>query len=114
MSKEQLFIHKWYTLIIVTFIILLALIDVKILYFVWIVPTFLIQLSQYNFNYFGHMYGYRNFNTADDSKNNKWLFPAILGEAWHNNHHGNPLSLTTQTRWWEIDPAGYIIRIIKK
>ena len=114
MTPVQLFIHKWYMLIILSFIVLLGLINIELLYFAWIVPIFLIQLSQYNFNYFGHMYGYRNFNTADDSRNNKWLFPAILGEAWHNNHHGNPLSITTQLRWWEFDPAAFIIRIIKK
>ena len=100
--------------IILLFVVLLAVIDIKILYFGWIVPVLLIQISQYNFNYFGHMHGYRNFNTKDDSRNNKWLFPAILGEAWHNNHHGNPNAISTQTRWWEFDPAGSIIRMIKK
>jgi hypothetical protein len=37
-----------------------------------------------------------------------------MGDAWHNNHHGNPLGITTKEKWWEIDPAGGIIRIVKK
>jgi stearoyl-CoA desaturase (delta-9 desaturase) len=37
-----------------------------------------------------------------------------MGDAWHNNHHGNPASMTTQFKWWEIDPAGYLIRVIRK
>jgi len=114
MTPEQLFIHKWYMLFLVSFVAVLALINIEILYFGWIVPVFLIGLSQYNFNYFGHLHGYRNFDTADNSRNNTWLFPAILGEAWHNNHHGNPALITTQVHWWEIDPAAFIIRIIKK
>ena len=114
MTPVHLFLHKWYMAIILLFVVLLAVIDLKILYFGWVVPILLIQISQYNFNYFGHMHGYRNFNTKDDSRNNKWLFPAILGEAWHNNHHGNPNAISTQTRWWEFDPAGSIIRMIKK
>jgi len=114
MTPAQLFVHKWYMAIILLFVTLAAVVDIRILYFAWIVPTFLIQISQYNFNYFGHMYGYRNFDTTDDSRNNKWLFPAILGEAWHNNHHSNPMAITTQVKWWEFDPAGNIIRIIKK
>jgi stearoyl-CoA desaturase (delta-9 desaturase) len=114
MTKEQLFIHKWYILIMLAFIILFALINVELFYFVWVVPAFLIQVSQYNFNYFGHMFGYRNFDTKDDSRNNIWLFPILLGEAWHNNHHANPKNTSTTVRQFEIDPLQWFIKLIKK
>ena len=114
MSKEHLFIHKWYILIILSFVALFASINVELLYFVWIVPAFLIQISQFNFNYFGHMYGYRSFETSDDSRNNKWLFPILLGEAWHNNHHYDAKNYSMKKKSYEYDPMSKIIEIIKK
>jgi len=114
MTKEQLFIHKWYMAIILLFVILFVVINIEALYFVWIVPVFLVQLSQNNFNYFGHTSGYRNFATSDDSRNNKWLFPIILGEAWHNNHHANPKDCSTQVNSTEYDPVMKLISVIKK
>lgn len=114
MSKEQLFIHKWYIAIILSFVCMIALVNVELLYFVWVLPAFLVHLSQTNFNYFGHMNGYRNFQIKDDSRNNIYLFPIILGEAWHNNHHNNPTSVTTKIKPYEYDPVALFIYIIKR
>lgn len=114
MTKEQLFIHKWYMAIVLTFVIVLATISIQALYFAWILPAFLVHLSQNNFNYFGHMNGYRNFDTKDDSRNNIYLFPFILGEAWHNNHHAKPSNSTTKVNANEYDPLSAFIDVIKK
>lgn len=114
MNKEQIFMHDYYFAIILVFVGLLSLISIQLAYFVWVLPVFLIQLSQNSFNYFAHTYGYRNYETTDTSTNNVFLWPLIMGDAWHNNHHGNPAVMSTQLKWWEIDPAKYIIRIIEK
>lgn len=114
MTAEHLFIHKWYILLLAIFCLLFVIIDPVIFYFAWVLPAVLIQLSQGTFNYFGHMKGYRNFETTDDSKNNKWLFPLILGEAWHNNHHANPKDYSTTVKSHEYDPLVKIIDSIKK
>ena len=114
MTKEQLFIHKWYMAIVLSFVVALAIINLELLYFIWVLPAFLVHISQNNFNYFGHTSGYRNFVTKDDSRNNIWLFPFILGEAWHNNHHANPKDCSTQVKDKEYDPVMIIISIIKK
>lgn len=37
-----------------------------------------------------------------------------VGDGWHNNHHANPGNWTTQEKWWELDPCGWIIYLIKK
>lgn len=113
MTKEQLFIHKWYLIILLTFVILMSFISLETLYFTWILPAFLVHLSQNNFNYFGHMNGYRNFETKDDSRNNVFLFPFILGEAWHNNHHADPKNYSTQVNKLEYDPLSKFINLIK-
>lgn len=114
MVKEQLFIHKWYIAIVLTFVAILASFNLQLLYFAWVLPAFLVHLSQNNFNYFGHMNGYRNFDTKDDSRNNVWLFPFLLGEAWHNNHHHSPKNYTTKTTKYEFDPVAVVIDMVKK
>jgi len=54
-------------------------------------------------NSFSHMWGYRNYETREDSRNN-WLFALLTnGEGWHNNHHADPRSAKHGHRWWEID-----------
>ena len=50
-----------------------------------------------------HIWGYRNYETREDSTNN-WLFALLTnGEGWHNNHHADPRSAQHGHKWWEID-----------
>ncbi len=50
-----------------------------------------------------HMWGYRNYETREDSRNN-WLFALLTnGEGWHNNHHADPRSAQHGHQWWEFD-----------
>lgn len=112
MTPEQLFIHKWYMLLLLPILIVFALIDLQLFYWAWLVPAMLIQLSTNNFNYFGHTTGYRNYETKDQSRNNALLWPIILGEAWHNNHHADAKNYSTKHKFWEIDPLTWIIKVI--
>lgn len=112
MTKYHLFVHKFYFLIIMTFILALAIIDVNVLYFGYIIPTFLVHISQNLFNYYGHKKGYRTYETKDNSTNNIWLFPLILGECWHNNHHHSPKYHSTKNLKKELDPLNYIIQLV--
>lgn len=59
-----------------------------------------------------HMWGYRNFHSADQSRNN-WL-AAILafGEGWHNNHHTFQGSAKHGMRWWEFDATYVLIKAL--
>jgi len=113
MTPEQLFIHKWYMILLLPIVICIGLIDLQFLYWAWIVPAMLIQLSTSNFNYFGHTYGYRNYETTDQSRNNILLWPIILGEAWHNNHHGDAKNYSTKHKPWEIDPLSWVIKLVR-
>jgi stearoyl-CoA desaturase (delta-9 desaturase) len=73
--------------------------------------SFLIQTSVTHLSWAG----YRNYSVKDNSVNVPWLFPLILGEAWHNNHHGEARNANYGGRkWWELDPTYWIIQIIKK
>lgn len=59
-----------------------------------------------------HMWGYRNFHSSDQSRNN-WL-AAILafGEGWHNNHHMFQGSAKHGLLWWEIDLTYMLIKLL--
>jgi stearoyl-CoA desaturase (delta-9 desaturase) len=113
-SREHLFVHKYYLLIVLSFIAVLGMFSLEMLYFCYIIPCFFVQVSQSIFNYFGHIAGYRNFDTNDNSRNNSWLFPLILGEAWHNNHHYDSKSANTKVKSNEWDPLGILITLVKK
>lgn len=113
-NPAQLFINNYYLLIILVWLLLLSTISIELAYFSWIVPITFIQFSQNCFNYFAHTHGYRNFQTRDCSTNNPYLWPFILGDAWHNNHHGNAEQVSTKIKWFELDPVATFIKLVRK
>jgi fatty-acid desaturase len=60
-----------------------------------------------------HMWGYRNYETDDDSRNNAIIAFFSNGEGWHNNHHADPRSARHGHMWWEIDVAWLTIRFLE-
>lgn len=114
MNKEQIFINDWYVAFVLAWILFLALFGFDAFYFIWALPVFVNQMTQDLFNYFAHVRGgYRNSNSDDDSQNVVWLWPFILGEAWHNNHHSSPRAWDFKQRWWELDPVSWLVRLVK-
>ncbi|NNE00631.1 MAG: acyl-CoA desaturase [Pirellulaceae bacterium] len=64
-------------------------------------------------NSLAHVFGYRNYETRDHSKNN-WLVSLWShGEGWHNNHHAEPRSAAHGHRWWEFDMSWRIIQFLE-
>ena len=59
------------------------------------------------------LWGYRNHETKDGSRNNALVGLLAAGEGWHNNHHHDPASACNQHRWWELDPTWYHIRLLQ-
>jgi fatty-acid desaturase len=60
-----------------------------------------------------HMWGYRNYETTDDSRNNWWVAMVSYGEGWHNNHHAYPRLAMHGHRWWEFDVTYMMIRMMR-
>jgi len=114
MTSEHLFYHNYYLAFIIVWAVLLAVVGFDVLYFAYALPLLGIQFSQNSFNYFAHKYGYRNHNTKDDSTNNLLLWPFIMGDAWHNNHHNNLAKPTTKEQWWELDPVITVAKMVSK
>jgi stearoyl-CoA desaturase (delta-9 desaturase) len=50
-----------------------------------------------------HLWGYRNYETRENSRNNWLIALGTNGEGWHNNHHADPRTAQHGHRWWEID-----------
>lgn len=64
-------------------------------------------------NSFAHRFGYTNYDTGENSRNN-WLFAlATNGEGWHNNHHADPRSAKHGHRWWELDVTYLTLRCLE-
>ena len=58
--------------------------------------------------------GYRNFDTPDDSRNNRLIATVLLGEGWHNNHHRNPRAARHGIRRSEPDPIHGGLRVLER
>jgi stearoyl-CoA desaturase (delta-9 desaturase) len=77
------------------------------------VRTVLVWHITWSVNSATHLWGYRNFETRDDSRNN-WLVALLSnGEGWHNNHHAQPRSAAQGMRWWELDVSYLTIRALE-
>lgn len=65
-------------------------------------------------NSLSHMFGYQNYETKEDSRNNWFVALLSVGEGWHNNHHEDPSAASVQHRWWELDLSYYEIKLMEK
>jgi stearoyl-CoA desaturase (delta-9 desaturase) len=59
-------------------------------------------------NALAHRFGYRNYATPDDSKNNTAVALLVFGEGYQNNHHHRPRSAKFSVKWFELD-LGYAL-----
>jgi len=60
-----------------------------------------------------HIWGYRNYDTDDDSRNLWWVAMLTYGEGWHNNHHDQQRAARHGHRWWELDVTWLTIRVMR-
>jgi len=84
-------------------------------WFIWgvCVRTVFVFHSTWFVNSASHTWGYQNFDTGDNSKNNWWVALLAFGEGWHNNHHAQQRSAAHGMRWWEIDFSYLSIRFFE-
>lgn len=66
-------------------------------------------------NWCGHMWGYRNHDLPDSSKNTPIFSTLMLGELFQNNHHKHPENPNFGgPRWFEFDPLYPCILLLAK
>jgi stearoyl-CoA desaturase (delta-9 desaturase) len=83
--------------------------------FVWgvIVRTVVVWHITWSVNSLTHVWGYKNYPTDDNSRNN-WLVGWVaMGEGWHNNHHADQRSAAHGHKWWEFDATWWTVRALE-
>ena len=74
------------------------------------VRTVIAWHATFSVNSFSHIWGFRSYDTADNSRNNPIVGLLALGEGWHNNHHAFPRSARHGFTWWQFDLTWMLIR----
>jgi fatty-acid desaturase len=74
--------------------------------------TVLVWHATWSVNSVLHLWGYRNYDTPDNSRNNLLIALFTNGEGWHNNHHADPRSARHGHSWREPDLAWLAIRAL--
>lgn len=77
------------------------------------VRAVLLWHSTWFINSVTHLWGYRRFETTDNSRNLWWAALLTYGEGWHNNHHAYPNVAKAGWRWWELDVTWWAIRLLQ-
>ncbi|HEX7883710.1 MAG TPA: acyl-CoA desaturase, partial [Afipia sp.] len=82
--------------------------------FVWggALRTVFVWHTTWAVNSVTHIWGYRSYNTPDDSRNNPIIGLLAGGEGWHNNHHADPTSARHGHKWWEFDLSWTTIQLL--
>jgi stearoyl-CoA desaturase (delta-9 desaturase) len=91
-----------------------ALFGLTVLVWGVFVRTVLVWHITWSVNSVTHLWGYRCFETGENSRNN-WLIGILAaGEGWHNNHHACQRSARHGVRWWELDISYLTIRLLER
>ncbi len=90
----------------------LATSGLQLLVWGFVVSTVLLIHATLCINSLAHLYGSRDFDTEDQSRNNLFLSIITLGEGWHNNHHYYAGSARQGFYWWQIDITYYLLKMM--
>lgn len=106
-------IQQYYLRIYLTTLLVATLVDPRITVYFFLLP------AMWSFHASGfvtvilHRFGYRNFETPDESRNSR-LAALLVGSPFHNNHHANPGRYNDAVKPGEFDLHGVIIHRILK
>lgn len=86
-----------------------------VLGFLWggLVRMFLLHHTTWSINSVCHVWGWRDYRSDDESRNNPVMGILTFGEGWHNNHHAFPSSARHGLKWWQLDVSWMIIRSLQ-
>ncbi|MBM3964128.1 MAG: acyl-CoA desaturase [Planctomycetes bacterium] len=89
--------------------------ELALSWLVWVVCLRMVAVLHVTWfvNSASHIWGYKNYETRDDSRNLWWVAIVAYGEGWHNNHHALPRLAQHGHKWWEFDPTFQVIRLLR-
>lgn len=112
-DKFHVLLHKYYLGILILWSIMWSLFGMSLLMHVVLIPAVISMWASTTSNYMNHKWGYKNYETTDNSKN-LWINAIFtFGEGWHNNHHARPGEYNFGVKWWEFDISAKIINFIR-
>ena len=76
------------------------------------VRTIITWNGSWSVNSLTHLFGYRNYDTKDKSRNFWPVAVWAYGEGWHNNHHADQRAAVHGHKWWEFDLTYQVIRVL--
>jgi stearoyl-CoA desaturase (delta-9 desaturase) len=113
-SKFHQSMHNYYWLVHAVYAGILYCIDPFAIVYAHLIPSFLIFNAGGLTNNWGHTWGWQDHTGKDSSRNNPILGYLMFGEGWHNNHHTDPKNWNFSEKWWQLDLAACLIKVIKK
>ena len=78
------------------------------------VRTVFVWHATWSVNSVAHVWGYQNYDTGENSRNNLLIGYLTNGEGWHNNHHADPRSARHGHRPFEFDLTWLTIRFLAR
>ena len=107
-------INRRYFSIYLGTVIALALLDIRIAIYGFLLHVMYAFFCDGLINVVCHKYGYRIAETSDNSRNNLVVNAFLLfsGAALHNTHHAYPNVAGQSRRWYEVDLVGTLIGLI--
>jgi stearoyl-CoA desaturase (delta-9 desaturase) len=83
---------------------------------VWgvVVRTVAVWHITWSVNSLSHLWGYRNYETDENSRNNWFVALVSNGEGWHNNHHADQRSASHGHYWYEFDVTWLTIALLAR
>jgi fatty-acid desaturase len=114
-NQDVFFAHKNYFTILWISNILLLTINVDLWLYGVMLPCFLSFHAYATNTSINHCkaLGYQRYKLNNDSTNVIVLWPLLFGDAWHNNHHNRAADPNFGKSTWELDPAFWIIKLIR-
>lgn len=82
---------------------------------VWgmLVATVGVWHGVFSINSLAHLFGTRDYETTDNSRNNPLVAVLTLGEGWHNNHHHYQTSARHGWTVWQFDPTWWGLKLLQ-
>ncbi|WP_395166971.1 acyl-CoA desaturase [Francisella salimarina] len=79
-----------------------------------ILSTVLLYHTTFSVNSICHIFGKKDYETSDNSRNNWFIALITFGEGWHNNHHKFAYSVRNNLKAWQIDITYMILCVLRK
>ncbi|WP_035862665.1 acyl-CoA desaturase [Cupriavidus sp. SK-3] len=83
------------------------------LYWGGVLRIFVLEHIIWSINSFLHVFGARDYETKESSRNVGALGLITLGESWHNNHHRFANSPSFGLKWYNLDPGFWLIKLFE-